>query len=92
MCRPTIINAYKEDLPDVSTWFDTPLALMFGTEVVVYTSKGTERVRVCNMLKPIKHSKCVVPLTPFHVPTRTWVAILVFNSFVHAVRELAIHC
>ena len=57
LCRPTIINAYKEDLPDVATWFGKWMTFMFGTDVVVYTSKGTECMRVCKMLKPIKHSK-----------------------------------
>jgi hypothetical protein len=57
LCRPTIINAYTEELPSVEVWFKKWMHFMFETEAEVFGQKGAAKQRICSMLKQIKRSK-----------------------------------
>lgn len=92
LCRPTIINAYAADLPNINVWFDAWMEFMFATEAEVFTSAGTSRSRICSMLKPIKRSKypdVTEEEEAISIPLQT-LALAIFDAvMVHMVNTLA---
>jgi hypothetical protein len=56
--RPSIINCYDADLPDVRSWFAQWKQFMFHTAASVATRTGDAVARkVCQLLEPIARSK-----------------------------------
>lgn len=55
--RPTIINAFTEDMSSSAVWWDKWLTFMFDTTVTVQTKKGEKTDKICTLLLPIKKAK-----------------------------------
>uniref|UniRef100_A0A7S0FVC0 Endonuclease/exonuclease/phosphatase domain-containing protein n=1 Tax=Pyrodinium bahamense TaxID=73915 RepID=A0A7S0FVC0_9DINO len=57
-CRPTVINNYAVEMPDLDAWFDQWFEFFFQTEVPVKNKHGEpETKKVCALLQPIKRAK-----------------------------------
>jgi len=57
LTRPTVINCYSGDLSTSENWWKQWKQFMFDTEVQVQTRKGVKKVKVVELLAPIKKAK-----------------------------------
>ena len=59
VCRPTVINMYGGDLSDMGIWMDEYEKFLFDSKLSIRGKDGKdEERRVCDLLLPIKKSKC----------------------------------
>jgi len=57
VCRPTVINMYAEDLPDLETWWTKWEAFMFDTPLPIQHKEAVKNTLPYEMLKPISKAK-----------------------------------
>ena len=57
--RPTIINAYTDDMSTHPLWWPKWLTFMFDNTVTVMGKTGQVTDKICTLLLPITKAKCV---------------------------------
>jgi len=58
VCRPTVINNYQQEMPDLEAWFTQWFDFIFHKEVSVKDKKGeVSAKKVCRLLQPIQRAK-----------------------------------
>lgn len=55
--RPTVVNAYTEDMNSHAVWWPKWLTFMFDNTVTVSTKTGPKTDKICTLLIPIKKAK-----------------------------------
>eukprot|EP00933_Yihiella_yeosuensis_P058153 TRINITY_DN5841_c0_g2_i1.p1 TRINITY_DN5841_c0_g2~~TRINITY_DN5841_c0_g2_i1.p1 ORF type:complete len:525 (+),score=120.70 TRINITY_DN5841_c0_g2_i1:35-1609(+) len=55
--RPSVINNFQEELPSVEKWWGLWKSFMFEDLVLPSKETGAQRIRPCNLLRPLERSK-----------------------------------